>query len=143
MSMGSLMSGLVLNNSGTSLVHALAYPIGGEFHTPHGLSLTALILPCFEYIAMAKLDNFVCLAEAIGEPVEGLPKREVVAVFLDALRDWMVSLGLPVSLGDIGITDRSKVTHWAVEGHNEKRLLSRCARNLTVKDCETIYSNAL
>ena len=142
MSMGSMMSGLVLNNSGTSLVHALAYPIGGEFHTPHGLSLTALILSCFDYIALAKMDQFVSLAEAIGEPVEGLSKREIVTVFIDALREWMVDLDLPVCLGDLDIKDKDKIARWAVEGHNEQRLLSRCARKLTVKDCENIYSNA-
>lgn len=142
MSMGSMMSGLVLNNSGTSLVHALAYPIGGEFHTPHGLSLTAIILSCFEYISLAKLDHFVRLAKAINEPVEGLSKREIVTVFLDALREWMIDLELPVCLSDLDITDKGKVTRWAIEGHNEQRLLSRCARNLTVKDCENIYNNA-
>ena len=45
MSLGSLMAGVVLNNSGTSLVHAMAYPVGGEHHTPHGVTLSALLSP--------------------------------------------------------------------------------------------------
>ena len=76
MSLGSVMSGMVLNNSGTSLVHAMAYPVGGEYHTPHGVTLSALVIACFDYIRMAKREKMVRLAKAMGEPVDGLPPRE-------------------------------------------------------------------
>ena len=44
MSLGSLYGGLCLGPVNTGAVHALAYPIGGTFHVPHGLS-NALVLP--------------------------------------------------------------------------------------------------
>jgi len=142
MSMGSLISGMVLNNAGTSLVHAMAYPIGGEFHTPHGISLTVLLVSCFEAILPARTDKFVQLAGAMGEPAEGRPAREAARLALDAVTHLLKSADLPASLPEIGITDRSKIPRWAVEAHVERRLLGRCVRNLTVRDIEKIYTRA-
>lgn len=142
MSLGSVMSGMVLNNSGTSLVHAMAYPVGGEYHTPHGVTLSALVIACFDYIRMAKREKMVRLAKAMGEPVEGLPPREASARALDAIRHLIQSVGLPVSLRDLNITDKTKIPRWAVEAHKEQRLLSRSPRNLSVEDIQKIYENA-
>ena len=136
------MSGMVLNNSGTSLVHAMAYPVGGEYHTPHGVTLSALVIACFDYIRMAKREKMVRLAKAMGEPVDGLPPREASARALDAIRHLIQSVGLPVSLRDLNITDKTKIPRWAVEAHKEQRLLSRSPRNLSVEDIQKIYENA-
>jgi len=142
MAMGSLMSGIVLNNSGTSLVHAMAYPVGGEFHTAHGITLSALLLACFEGIIMAKQDRMIQLAEAMGEPVAGLAPRVAVERFLDAVRYLLKSVNLPVCLADLNIRDKGRIPIWAVEAHKEQRLLSRSPRVLSVKDIEGIYERA-
>ena len=44
MLLGSMLAGQAFANSPVAAVHALAYPIGGHFHIPHGLS-NALVLP--------------------------------------------------------------------------------------------------
>ncbi len=142
MSLGSLMAGLVLNNAGTSLVHALAYPIGGEYHAVHGVSLSVLLISCFKAISASKGPRLVRLAEAMGENMEGLSVREGVEVALDAMNAFMKSVELPVCLEDVGITDRSAVGRWAQAGWNERRLLGRCARDLTVEDIAKIYEDA-
>ena len=142
MALGSLMSGIVLNNSGTSLVHAMAYPVGGEYHTSHGVTLCAILLSCFEGVLMAKEEKMVRLAEAMGEPIQGLAPREAARKALDAIRHLLKSVDLPVSLGDLNIKDKSKIEYWAVEAHKEQRLLSRSPRILSVKDIEKIYERA-
>jgi len=142
MALGSLMSGIVLNNSGTSLVHAMAYPVGGEYHTSHGVTLCAILLSCFEGILMAKEEKMVRLAEAMGEPIQGMAPREAARKALEAIRHLLKSVDLPVSLGDLNIKDKSKIGYWAVEAHKEQRLLSRSPRILSVKDIEKIYERA-
>jgi alcohol dehydrogenase len=142
MSLGSLMSGVVLNNAGTSLVHAMAYPIGGEYHTPHGITLSAIVVACFDAIRMAKQEKMARLARAMGEPVDGLSSREASVRALEAIRHLIRSVGLPSSLKDLNIFDTTKVPRWAAEAHKEQRLLSRSPRNLTVEDIEKIYENA-
>lgn len=143
MSLGSLMAGVVLNNSGTSLVHAMAYPVGGEHHTPHGVTLSALLIACFEYVAVAKAEKMAALARAMGEPIDGLAPREVVERVLDAIRYLIKSVDLPASLTDLGISrEKTNIHQWAVEAHKEQRLLTRSPRVLSVEDIELIYKNA-
>ncbi len=143
MSLGSLMAGVVLNNSGTSLVHAMAYPVGGEHHTPHGVTLSALLIACFDYVSVAKAEKMAALARAMGENIDGLAPREVVEQTLDAIHYLIKSVNLPASLTDLGI-DRGKtdIHQWAVEAHKEQRLLTRSPRILSVEDIEVIYENA-
>src|SRR3546814_958837 len=44
MLLGAHLAGVVFANAPVAGVHALAYPLGGHFHVPHGLS-NALMLP--------------------------------------------------------------------------------------------------
>jgi alcohol dehydrogenase class IV len=143
MSLGSLMAGVVLNNSGTSLVHAMAYPVGGEHHTPHGVTLSALLIACFDYVAVAKTEKMAALARAMGENIDGLAPREVVERVLDAIHYLIKSVNLPASLTDLGISrEKTDIHQWAVEAHKEQRLLTRSPRILSVEDIELIYENA-
>jgi len=142
MALGSLLAGLVLNNSGTSLIHALAYPIGGEFHVPHGPSLTCLVNSSFYYIKVAKQERFARIAKAMGEITDGLSEREAAEAGLNAINHLMKSVNLPTSLSDLNITDKSKADGWAEEAYQERRLLSRSARVLSVEDIKKIYLNA-
>ena len=44
MSLASMLGGLCLRSVNTAAVHALAYPLGGRFHVPHGVA-NSLLLP--------------------------------------------------------------------------------------------------
>jgi alcohol dehydrogenase len=44
MLLGACLAGQAFSNAPVAAVHALAYPIGGIFHVPHGLS-NSLVLP--------------------------------------------------------------------------------------------------
>ena len=101
MALGSVTAGFVLNNSGTSLVHAMAYPVGGEYHTPHGITLSAILVACFEGILMAKQEKMVLLARAMAEPIDGLSPREAASRALEAIRHLLRSVDLPVSLREL------------------------------------------
>jgi len=142
MSLGCLISGFPLANAGTSLVHAMAYPIGGEFHTPHGISLSVLLMACFKAITASKGERLARLAEAMGENVGGLSVREATEVALDAIFYMLRSVELPTCLSEIGIKDRSKAKVWAKEAWNERRLLGRAPRDLTEEDIASIYEDA-
>jgi alcohol dehydrogenase len=143
MSLGSMMAGMVLNNSGTSLVHAMAYPVGGEHRTPHGVTLSALLMACFEYVAVAKVERMAALARAMGENVDWLAPREVVQRVLDAIHYLLKSVDLPASLTELGVSkETTNIRQWAIDAHKEQRLLGRSPRILSVEDIEIIYENA-
>jgi len=142
MALGAMMSGMVLNNSGTSLVHALSYPVGGEFHTPHGVTLSALLPACFEYIRVARPEKLARLARAMGEVADGLSERQAAALVPEALRHLLKSVRLPTCLRELNVQDKSYFDTWAVEAHKEQRLLGRSPRVLSVEDIREIYEMA-
>ncbi|MBK8018077.1 MAG: iron-containing alcohol dehydrogenase [Betaproteobacteria bacterium] len=45
MLLGSLMAGMAFANSPCAAVHALAYPLGGHYHLPHGLTNSLMLVP--------------------------------------------------------------------------------------------------
>lgn len=137
MSLGSLMAGITLNNAGAGAVHALAYPVGAEYHVPHGIANVVTFISTMEYISMARIPKFVKLAAAIGEPVGGLSPREIVEKAIKAMRDLIVQVGLPVRLRDIGATE-DKIPSLAKAAFQEKRLLGNTPRQLTEQDIRKI-----
>ena len=46
---GSLLAGMAFANAPVGAVHALAYPFGGHFHVPHGLSNSLVLLPVIAF----------------------------------------------------------------------------------------------
>jgi len=138
MSLGSLMAGITLNNAGVGAVHALAYPVGAEYHVPHGIANVVTFIPTMEYISMARIPKFVQLAAAMGEPIAGLAPREVVNRAIGAMRDLIEKVGLPTRLRDIGAT-ADRIPYMAQAAFKEKRLLGNTPRQLTEEDIRKIF----
>jgi alcohol dehydrogenase class IV len=142
MLLGAMMAGQAFANSPVAAVHALAYPLGGHFHIPHGLS-NSLILPhvlrfnlscCSEYYAeLASIifpDNeFSGSALVIGE--------QLIAN-IEAL---IVDLALPNSLEDMNI-DYDLLPTLAQDAIQQQRLLINNPRAVTYDDALAIYQAA-
>lgn len=141
MALGSLMAGITLNNAGVGAVHALAYPVGAEYHVPHGIANVVTFTQTMEYISMANVPKFVRLAEVMGEPVEAISPREAAVRGIKAMGDLVEAIGLPHSLRDIGV-DRDKIPSMAEAAFKEKRLLGNTPRQLTEEDIGKIFENA-
>lgn len=137
MSLGSLIAGLTLNNAGVGAVHALAYPVGAEYHVPHGIANVVTFIATMEYISLARISKFVKLAEAMGEPVTGLSPREAADRGIKAMGELIKKVGLPGRLRDIGAT-ADKIPAMAKAAFQEKRLLGNTPRQLSEEDIRRI-----
>ncbi|CAN0049234.1 unnamed protein product, partial [Chrysoparadoxa australica] len=51
MLLGAMLAGQAFSNSPCAGVHAMAYPLGGMFHVPHGLSNAVVLPPVLRYNA--------------------------------------------------------------------------------------------
>ncbi|MGI8424524.1 MAG: iron-containing alcohol dehydrogenase [Chloroflexota bacterium] len=103
--LGSFYAGISITNAGTGLCHAMAYPLGSAYHVPHGMS-NALLLPAvLEYNMVADLPKMARIAEAMGEPVEGLSDRDAAQLGVDAVRQLCKDVGLPAGLRDAGVPE--------------------------------------
>jgi alcohol dehydrogenase class IV len=55
MAIGSLYAGISLANAGVTAVHALAYPLGGQFNVPHGIANGLLLPYVMEFNALGNI----------------------------------------------------------------------------------------
>jgi alcohol dehydrogenase class IV len=141
MALGSLTAGITLNNAGVGAVHALAYPVGAEYHVPHGVANVVTFTQTMDYISIAKIPKFAKLAIAMGEPVEGISEREAASRAIKAMQQLVERVGLPGRLRDIGAA-KEKIPFMATAAFKEKRLLGNTPRQLTEEDLRKIFENS-
>lgn len=146
MLLGSCFAGMAFANSPVAAVHALAYPIGGHFHVPHGLS-NALILPEVLRFNAAETANGAERHYAELAPIT-FPHLTAVkgdqtrcAAFIEALSSLSQRLGLQSRLRDVGIA-RADLPMLAREAMKQTRLLVNNPRELTEPDALAIYKAA-
>lgn len=141
MLLGSLLAGQAFANSPVAAVHALAYPIGGHFHVPHGLS-NALVLKhvlCFNLPAARDVYAEIA-ADAFPELME-IQASERAQAFIDALSDLGRELKIPQTLREVGIP-RSALSLMAHDAMKQTRLLVNNPRPLAEQDALAIYEAA-
>ena len=139
---GSLLAGMAFANAGVTAVHAFAYPIGAEFHIPHGIANSIMLVPVMEFNVLGNQAKFAELAQIIGEDITGLGQEDSAAVALNAMHSLMKDLQLPRHLKEFGISE-SDIPMLAQGVMKVTRLLANNPRTLTVKDAETIYRKVL
>ena len=101
MLLASMIAGICFGNSDIAGVHCMGEALGGLYDTPHGVTM-ALILPYItEYNYVADLDKYANIAEALGEDVRDIPKRDAAKKAVDALVKLCEDLCIP-SLKEIG-----------------------------------------
>jgi len=107
MLMGSLLGGKALAMAGVGLVHAMAYPLGGMFNTPHGLANAILLPYVVEYNLIGSPEKYAMVAEIMGYDTDGLNAREAATLTVEAIHQLNGDIGIPASLSalDIPTTD--------------------------------------
>ena len=139
---GSLLAGMAFANAGVTAVHAFAYPIGAEFHIPHGVAISIMLPPVMEFNLMGNLEKFAEMAEIFGEPLEGLNLRERAHRTVRALRELVDDLQIPKHLRQFGVGEQ----HLPVLAQGVMkvtRLLANNPRRITQADAEAIYREVL
>ena len=137
LSIGSYYGGLCLGPVNTSAVHALSYPLGGEFHIPHGLANAILLPVVFEFNAVADPKKHADIATAIGVD-SSLPAAIMIKAAIEKIRELLVTCGIPTKLSELGI-DKTMVDMMAAKAMGIQRLLKNNPRELTIDDAKAIY----
>ena len=144
MLIGSMLAGKAFANSPVAAVHALAYPIGGMYHIPHGLS-NALVLPyVLRYNAVDKkaADEYATLAPFIFPEVNlNQGNKSICHEFIDRLEKLSVRLSLPQRLREVNIPQNA-CEKMAVEAMKQTRLLVNNPRQINEEDALNIYKSA-
>ncbi|MFM0737971.1 iron-containing alcohol dehydrogenase [Paraburkholderia xenovorans] len=140
MLLGATFAGQAFANSPVAAVHALAYPIGGIYHVPHGLS-NALVLPhVLRFNAEAAAHLYAELAEVIVPGVTGSAESRTQAL-IERLEQMIAATGIPARLREVGI-ERDGLARMASDAMLQTRLLVNNPRPVSEADALAIYSAA-
>ena len=142
MLLGALLAGQAFANAPCAAVHALAYPLGGHFHIPHGLS-NALVLPeVLRFNAPAAAPLYAELAPLLlGERCKGEGTGQRCAEFITELAALNERCGLPSRLRDAGVPEAMLPT-LARDAMLQQRLLVNNPREVSEADALAIYQAA-
>ena len=142
MLLGAMLAGQAFANAPVAAVHALAYPLGGNYHIPHGLS-NSLVLP---YVLRFNASHSAALYAQLAPiilPGKALPADAVAVTELlaDHFLALAADLGLPTTLQQLGI-DKNDLPRLAEEAMLQQRLLINNPREVSLNDALAIYQEA-
>ncbi|MEO0429454.1 MAG: iron-containing alcohol dehydrogenase [Pseudomonadota bacterium] len=142
MLLGSMLAGMAFANAPVAAVHALAYPLGGHFHVPHGLS-NALVLPHVMAFNMPDAaDLYSEIAAIVFPELEGQP----AVARAEGMAEKFLRLGPELSmahrLSDVGVS-HNHLPMLAEDAMKQTRLLVNNPREMTYDAALEIYRKAL
>ena len=141
MLLGSMLAGQAFANSPVAAVHALAYPIGGHFHVPHGLS-NALVLPhVLRFNTKTAPQPYAELAPYAFPQLARLEGQARAEAFCEALAGLSARCGLQQGLREMNIPE-DILPKLASDAMNQTRLLVNNPREVTEADALAIYKAA-
>jgi alcohol dehydrogenase len=141
MLLGAMLAGQSFANAPCAAVHALAYPIGGIFHVPHGLS-NSLVLPhVLRFNAPDTSLLYAELAEIVVPTASGSAEARTEAL-ISEMDNIARQVGIETRLREVGVSE-SDLDRLADDAMLQTRLLTNNPRELTRDDARAIYAAAL
>jgi alcohol dehydrogenase len=119
-------------------VHAMAHPLGGFFHVPHGVANAILLPTVLEYNALADHGRYEKIYYLLtGKTVDSFKP----SLLTDEIRNLLKELEIPATLSEVGVTE-DKITVMAIDAMKSGNILVN-PRQSTQKDIEMLYRKAL
>jgi alcohol dehydrogenase len=141
MLLGAHLAGLAFSNAPVAGVHALAYPLGGIHHLPHGLSNALMLRVVLQHNAEAARDHYAELAPILVPECEGQGSQAKCAMLIDRLDKMVVDSGLAPRLRDHGIAAED-IPMLASEAMKQQRLLVNNPAPIEEEDARRLYEAA-
>ena len=137
----SHLGGQCLGPVNTAAVHALAYPLGGEFHIAHGVANSLLLPHVLRFNLEAAPARYAQIARALGCADRGDDAATALAG-IERIEQLSEAIGIERHLAAFGISENT-IPHMAAAAITVQRLLVRNPREVTEDDARAIYAAAL
>jgi alcohol dehydrogenase class IV len=134
MLLGAMLAGQAFANAPVAAVHALAYPLGGHYHIPHGLS-NSLVLPA---VLKFNLEQAGSLYDELAPFVAG---RSGAEALIEELESIIADTGLPATLKEAKVPE-ADLEMLAADAMLQQRLLINNPRDVSQQDALEIYRAA-
>lgn len=140
MLLGAMLAGQAFANSPVAAVHALAYPLGGVFHVPHGLS-NSLVLPHVMRFNISHVsEHYAELADAVLPGCSGSDEEKSLQL-INFFEQVAERTGIARTLREVGVSE-SDLEQLATDAMLQTRLLDNNPRQVTYEDALQIYQAA-
>jgi len=141
MSLAALYGGTAFASGGLGAVHALAYPIGTEYHLAHGRSNAIMLPHIMKFNCSGSPEKYASIAAFMGKRTEGLPAVKGALLAIEAVQELLETLQIPYRLRDYGVSKKDFPK--CVEGAMRfARLFVPNPRDLTEEDVLSVYEEA-
>ncbi|AOH83303.1 alcohol dehydrogenase [Sphingomonas panacis] len=142
MLLGAHLAGVAFSNAPVAGVHALAYPLGGRFHVPHGLSNVLMLPHVLRFNMRAAMPLYAELGPLVDPALAGLGRQAQAQGLIEALRTMAADAGMPAHLSAVGVAPEH-LDHLAADAMLQQRLLRNNPRDITLEDARQLYEAAL
>ena len=138
----SCMAGIAFGNAGCGPVHALAYPLGGVYHVPHGETNYQFFTQVFNIYAKEKPGKKLeVLSRLIMKSVKKLGIECAISEAFDKLDELLNKL-LPLkNLHEYGMKEEEIQIFAQSVIENQQRLLVNSYVPFTLEHAKSVYAN--
>jgi len=140
MALGSLYGGMCLGPVNTATVHAMAYPLGGEFKVPHGVANSVLLPFVMSFNFPACIEKYANISRAVRAK-QGDSPENTARNGIHKIREISERCGIPSGLKEMDIPE-SAIPMMAEASLKVKRLMDNNPRTVSLQDAEMIYRKA-
>lgn len=139
---GSMMAGMAFANAPVAAVHALAYPLGGHFHVPHGLSNALVLAPVLDYNLGHAEKLYAELAAVINPAQRFADDASAACWFVADMRRLVAAMPFAQTLRAVGVVEKD-LDLLATDAMKIERLLVNNPRAMTFEAARDIYAQQL
>ncbi|HKQ81628.1 MAG TPA: iron-containing alcohol dehydrogenase [Steroidobacteraceae bacterium] len=142
MLLGACLAGQSFANAPVAAVHALAYPLGGNYHIPHGLSNSLVLPTVLRFNAPIVADAYAELAPLAVPTLSTQGSSQVVSNrLIEAIETLIRDLKMPARLREMNIPE-ADLPRLADEAMLQQRLLVNNPRPVSREEALAIYQAA-
>ena len=140
MLIGSMMAGLAFANATVGAIHALAYPLGTQFHLSHGESNSVVFAPVMRFNLPEAVSLYGDLSREILPECMEVSSMEAAERLIEEMDRLVPEIGLKDRLSDYGIDEKSLIT-LADGALKQERILSYNIRTMDREDILNVYKS--
>ncbi len=138
MLLGAMLAGQAFANAPVAAVHALAYPLGGRYHIPHGESNALVLTEVLRFNRTHSESLYAELADVMFPELLNKPVNEKVEAFIEKLETLIVSILPKTKLSEYNIS-KNALTDLASDAMLQTRLLVNNPKEVGENDALAIY----